>query len=684
MRKQIKISSLILAFAVSLLVTACGGGGGGSGAGNIGGTSGGSTSGGSTSGGSTSGGSISLLAGSIGSYGNVDGTGAAARFTAPQTLAIDGTGNLYVSDSNNATVRKITPGGVVTTWTGVPGAAGMALDSAGNMYEADTRDLVILKVTPGGSVTTFAGTKDQSGSTDGAGTAAKFNLPSAVAVDSAGNVYVGDSGNDVIRKISPAGVVSTLSGPLTSKQNATQNATGYIAGLAIDQAGNIYAAEFYFVYTIIDPDNGLDGTMITGAVVHKITPAGVVTDLAGSGSAMDGVDGTGAAATFSGFNGLSIDTAGNLYATGSKNVVRKITPSGVVTTLPGTTFTLPAGVAVDASGNIFVSDMDADTVNKIDTSGTETIFAGAGPFINTGNGSGGAPTFSQPHGLTVDSSGNVYVADYLSGSISKITPAGVTTTVASGGTLATLLDGYDLTVDSSGNLYMPTLYDVLNVITPSGAVSELAGGPGIDGYLDGTGSAARFNYPTGVVLDSANNVYIADTGNSTIRKVTPAGVVTTVAGVPGTHGAADGSGTSATFYIPQALALDSGGNLYVLDAGNNNIRKITPGGTVSTLAGTAGITGSADGTGAAASFNNPVAMAIDAKGNLFVADSNNNAIRKITPAGVVSTVVGSANSQGISLGALPGSLLMPLGVAIDSNGVLYVSSSSAVLKIQLQ
>jgi len=678
MRKQIKISSLIIAFATSLLLTACGGGGGG-------GTSGGSTSGSGTSGGSTSNsGSISLLAGSIGSYGNVDGTGAAARFTAPQTLAIDGTGNLYVSDSNNATVRKITPGGVVTTWTGVPGATGLALDSAGNMYEADTRDLVILKVTPGGSVTTFAGTKDQPGSTDGAGSAAKFNLPSAVAVDSAGNVYVGDSGNDVIRKISPAGVVSTLSEPLTSKQNATANATGYIAGLTTDAAGNIYAAEFYFVYTIVDPDNGLDGTMITGAVIHKITPAGVVTDLAGSGSAVGGVDGTGTAATFSGFNGLSIDTAGNLYATGSRNVVRKITPSGGVTTLPGTTFTEPAGVAVDASGDIFVSDSDADTINKIDTSGAETIFAGAGPFTNTGNGTGSTVTFSQPQGLTVDSSGNVYVADYLAGSIRKITPAGVTTTIASGGTLATLLDGYDLTVDSFGNLYMPTLNDVLNLITPSGAVSELAGDPGVDGYLDGTGSVARFNYPTGVILDGSNNVYIADSGNSTIRKVTPAGVVTTLAGVPGTRGAADGSTTIATFYDPQALALDSSGNLYVLDGGNNNIRKITPGGTVSTLAGTAGVTGSADGTGAAASFNHPVGMAIDAKGNLFVADSGNNAIRKVTPAGVVSTVVGSANSTGITLGALPGSLLLPLGVAIDSSGVLYVSSSSAVLKIQLQ
>ena len=152
-------------------------------------------------------------------------------------------------------------------------------------------------------------------------------------------------------------------------------------------------------------------------------------------------------------------------------------------------------------------------------------------------------------------------------------------------------------------------------------VTTLAGLAGSSGSANGTGSAARFYYPFGVAVDSAGNVYVADTGNNTIRKVTPAGVVTTLAGLAGSSGSADGTGSAARFNYPSGVAVDSAGNVYVADTGNNTIRKVTPAGVVTTLAGLAGSPGSADGTGSAARFYYPHGVAVDSAGNVYVADT---------------------------------------------------------------
>jgi sugar lactone lactonase YvrE len=212
----------------------------------------------------------------------------------------------------------------------------------------------------------------------------------------------------------------------------------------------------------------------------------------------------------------------------------------------------------------------------------------------TPGGTGSAASFVSPVGFAVDSAGEVYVADYGNDEIRKITPAGAVTTLA---------------------------------------------GSGAQGNADGTGSAASFNYPESVALDSTGNVYVADYGNNEIRKITPAGVVTTLAG-SGEKGDADGTGSAASFNGPEGVAVDSAGNVYVADYGNNQIRKITPAGAVTTLAGS-GAQGNADGTGSAASFNGPEGVAVDSAGNVYVGDEFNNEIRKITSAGVVTTLTGS-------------------------------------------
>ena len=249
----------------------------------------------------------------------------------------------------------------------------------------------------------------------------------------------------------------------------------------------------------------------------------------------------------------------------------------------------------------------------------------------TWDGTGSAAQLDYPVGVALDSAGNLYVGDQSSHTIRKVTPAGVVTTLAG----------------SAGNF----------------------------GSADGTGSAARFYYPGGVAMDTNGNLYVGDWGNHTIRKMTPVGtnwVATTLAGLAGSSGTNDGTGSAAQFNGPDAVAVDSAGNIYVADSANNTIRKVTPAEVVTTLAGRAGSSGSADGTNSAARFNYPMGVALDTAGNLYVGDSGNNTIRKVTPVGtnwVVTTLAGSAGNSGSTDGAGTNALFnFPWAVAVDKRG----------------
>jgi len=309
---------------------------------------------------------VTTLAGAAGSSGWADGTGAAARFIEPYGVAVDTAGNVYVADSLFHTIRKITATGVVTTLAGNgtfgsadgTGAAasfknphGVAVDTAGNVYVADRSNHTIRKITPAGVVTTLAGTAGSSDWADGTGAAARFNNPSGVAVDTAGNVYVADTETFTIRKITSAGVVTTLAGTVNTPGSA--DGTGTAAsfnipdGVAVDTVGNVYVA-----------DTG-------NSTIRKITAAGVVTTLAAS--------------SFNSPYGVAVDTAGNVYVAETGNhTIRKITSAGVVTTLAGNgvfgsadgtgtaaSFNYPFGVAVDTAGNVYVADTGNYTIRKI-------------------------------------------------------------------------------------------------------------------------------------------------------------------------------------------------------------------------------------------------------------------------------------------------------------------------------
>src|SRR5208283_2248252 len=257
----------------------------------------------------------------------------------------------------------------------------------------------------------------------------------------------------------------------------------------------------------------------------------------------------------------------------------------------------------------------------------------AGGGYGSSDGTGTGASFYYPTGVAVDASGNLYVADTNNHTVRKITPAGVVTT--------------------------------------------LAGTAGVQGSADGSGPAASFNRPEGVAVDAAGNIYVADTNNSTIRKITPAGAVTTLAGSPGSAGSADGSGSSARFNSPFGLAIDGAGNLYVGDMGNQTIRKVTPAGVVSTIAGAPGVGGSADGSGASARFSNPGAVAVDAAGDVFVADSLNCTIRSITAKGVVTTLAGTANGYGYADATGSAARFSYVeGIAVDASGNVYIGDSN--------
>lgn len=296
-------------------------------------------------------------------------------------------------------------------------------------------------------------------------------------------------------------------------------------------------------------------------------------------------------------------------------------------------FDFTGSVRTDAAGTLYVADASNNTIRKITPAGVASTFAGSPGVAGSTDGSTSAARFNGPAGVAIDSAGNVFVADSQNYTIRKISPAGV--------------------------------------------VSTLAGSAGVRGHADGTGSNASFYDPQNLAVDSSGNLYVADGQGNSVRKVTPAGVVTTLAG-SATPGAADGTGSAAQFNLLAGIAVDAAGNVYVGDYRNNTVRKINQAGAVTTLAGLAGTAGFVDGTGNAARLAGPTGMAVDAAGNVLVADSLNNAIRKITPSGVITTLSGAGPAAAENIDGPLGTARFngSADVAIDGNGVIYVADGS--------
>ena len=403
-----------------------------------------------------------------------------------------------------------------------------------------------------------------------------------------------------------AGTVAGLFdyGSLTLVNNGTdpvvQAADGTFSFSAPVAAGGAYAvsinAKPLWQSCSVANGSGLASGNVSNVSVTCTVAPSTVSTLAGSTTA-GFLNGTGSVASFRLPSGIARDASGNLYVADYGNhVVRKITPSGVVTTLAGTgspghvdgmansvKFLTPTGIAVAASGNVYVTEFYGNDIRKITPGGIVTTLAGSATAGST-DGIGAGASFNNPFGIAVDANESVYVADYSNNMIRKITPAGVVTTLA-GSTTA-----------------------------------------GID---NGAAALATFNGPSGIALAPSGTLYVAEWFNCDVRQISAAGVVTTLAG-SGACGSDDGVGAAATFLAPAEMTIGTNGVLYVADDGNNMVRMVTPAGVVSTLAGS-GWSGSNDGDGSAATFNEPSGITVDANGNLYVAERANNLIRKVVP-----------------------------------------------------
>ena len=653
----------------------------------------------------------------------------------PSGVATDASGNVYFSSRN--AVFKLDGGNTLTRIAGNarPGFSGdrgpavdaqlnnpngLAVDTSGNLYIADTGNGRVRRISGEGLIATVAGTGTSTKDAGEGGPAnqAVLDRPYGVAVDSAGNLYIADL--SAVRRVSPDGIIQTMAG---CSLYACIPAVAPPA-IAVDSASAVYVA--------------------AAARVWRISTAGIVTPVAGSPTTIGAYSGEGGPATravLGTIAGLAVNARDELYLADSGNRrIFKIAGDGTISTTggnpnstsigdggPATAALLatPNGLAIDRSGNLYVADLGEEglsnvgggplyvsghRIRRIATSGTITTVAGNGTQGYAGDGGPAAVAqLDAPWGVAAGSDGNLYIGDSGNHTVRKIAANGTITTVAGTGVPGSLGDGgpaaraqlnvpLGVAVDGSGNLYVAECLGArIRKVTAAGGIATVAG-TGSSGYGGDGGPAvnAQLACPHGVAVDASDNLYIADTGNNRLRKVTMDGTITTVAG----NGAPDfggdgGPALNAKLNAPTSLAIDTSGNLYIADTGNNRIRRISGDDTITTVAGCADQLhfSSDDGLPAtAAVLGLPQGVAVDRAGNLYIADTYGNHVRRVSGAGVISTIAGRAlygylayfdgnldlylhGYSGDGGPATSGLLGSPYALAVDSNFNVYLADS---------
>ena len=566
-------------------------------------------------------GKIRVIAGN-GTEGNSGdgGPGTSATLANPVGLAVDSAGNVYIADSSGNRVRRVTPDGTIGTFAGngkalyagdggqasqasVRSPSALAFDPQGNLLIADTLNHTIRSVAPDGTITSVIGNGAKGGGCDdgSAVAACRLNAPAGVAADHFGNIFVADTSNNVIRVISPDKTVKIYAGKSSTSTPlpfgggdtglATNNSLSAPTSLATDAAGNLYLVEY------------------ASARVRRVTTDGKIASFAGTGTA--GATGDGGLARYANIDvqGIAIDSRGDLLiAGGTTKRVRIVTAAdGIINTVAGNGIGSydPRGLAV--SGNtLYFSDGAANRVRKLNlATGEITTAAGNGASGESGDGGPAMEAaLNAPRGLTLDGSGNLYLADSANNWARKVTNDGKINVIAGTGAAITRGDG--------GSALNASLYE-----------------------------------PYAVAVDSSGNTFVAERSGNVVRKVSSAGIITTVAGTGDSGAPTSETGTAINqkMNLPVALAALSSGSILVADSYNNRIRKLSPDGTITSVAGTGYYSYGGDGGPATAAFlKNPAGIAVDAAGNIYIADTKNHLIRRVDTSGIISTIAGTGAS----------------------------------------
>jgi len=622
----------------------------------------------------------------------------------PRYVIEDEAGNLFVSDTYNHRIRKISPTGVVTTYagTGIAGYSGdggqarnamlsfpngIVFDTAGNMLVADEGNNRIRQIGPAGIIATIAGTGQAGyGGDGGLATLATLNLPWAITVDNFGALLVSDAGNQVVRKIDSAGIITTLAGNGVAGYGgdggpATLASLDVPSGLAADGTGNVYIADrFNHRVRVVDSlgiintiaGNGVQGftgdggpaidaaignprglllhnnvLLISNAGANRIRAVnlrtGVINSFAGS---TVGFDGDGHAPLMTQFNrptGMFSTRDGGLLVADTVNArIRRVTPATTTTVVGGwigdggpaleADFADPENLAFDFVGNYYVADFGGQRVRRVDSLGRITTVAGNGTSGYSGDGGpANQAQLNFPLGVAADRSGNIYIADNLNAVIRRVDPFGTISTFASD---PNFLDLVSIATDAAGNLYVADdAACVIWKVTSAGSVSIAAGilsdcGFNGDGIL---ATSALLNGDYGIAVDLQDNLYIADTLNNRLREVGSAGIISTIAG-NGTCGFSGdgGPGRVAMICGPEGVAVDAQGSVYFGDYNNLRVRKVTRAGTINTVAGSGNSGYNGENLPATSTNLDGVsAVAVDRAGSVYLLDDVQNRVRKI-------------------------------------------------------
>lgn len=674
----------------------------------------------------TSGGAVTVVAGLSGASGAsvASTTMANARFNSPQGVAVNSAGTLvYVSDTLNNVVRRIDIANDLVTEIATGFRAwGMVLNTAGTMlYVTDYLGHTIrsINLSAGNSLATVAGTLNTPGRANGS--PGSFQSPQAIAIDSAGDLYVADTLNNSIRKISGS-TVSTLAGStdgfLGSADGLDNNARFYSpAGIVATGVNSLFIADtgnHTIRRTVAAGVGGAPIITSASSTTFVANQAGSFTFTATGSPAPTFAQTAGNFPPWALLNpttglisGTPSDTSGSPFVftiTASNGVApaatQNFTLTVTLTEAPPVITTQPVNAVAQAGQNAtFTAAASGSPAPALRWQRQASGTVGFVDLTNDGTFSGVATGTLTINGVASGMTGDQYrmvATNTVGGLLATATSSAVTLTVNVGTSISTFAGtaGFSgstdatgaaarfntpasIAVDSSSNFYVADAANhVIRKITSGGVVTTLAGQPGASGNLDGIGNAARFNGPSGVAVDTVGNVYVSDTYNHTIRVVTPGGSVSTLAGLANNVGNANGVGSLARFSFPVGITFDGLGTLYVADSSNHTIRAVTLGGSVTTLTGSAGSSGAADGNAATARFNYPNGIVFASSGVLFVADTFNHTIRRVTTGGDVTTVAGGAGIVGSTDGnGTAARFYQPIGVGADTSGNVYVADT---------